>query len=86
MNKITKHFISSLLIFICTIGSISTQAAEEKNICRDTGVAFIFFNGVNTTPSGANRAKEEFKRIHGEKSTNGDEIKYEILYLSLIHI
>jgi hypothetical protein len=79
VNKIIRKLIFVLLIFSFVL-SVSTQAETETNICRDTGVAFVFFNGVKTTPSGANRAKEEFKRIHGDKFTNGDEIRYEVLY------
>ena len=82
MNKIKQKFIFTLLIVSSTLSTLSapTQAATDTNICRDTGVAFVFFNGVQTTPSGANRAKEEFKRIHGDKSASGDEIRYEVLY------
>lgn len=58
----------------------SAQETTDGNICRNTDVVVAFFNGVNTTPSGANRAKEELKRIHGKKSVAGDSIQYEVFY------
>jgi len=83
VNNIIKKTIShTTTIFLIVYGlvSIPVHAQDEVNICRETGVALVFFNGVNTTPSGANRAREELKRIHGEQSENGDEIRYEVLY------
>lgn len=76
----SKIFIKkSMFLFLIVLFNIS-GAYAETNICRDTGIAFVFFNGVNTTPLGASRAKEELKRIHGKKSSDGDEIRYEVLY------
>ena len=43
-------------------------------------MVFAFFNGVQTTAFKADIAKEEFKRLHGEVSPSGDEIRYEVLY------
>ena len=83
MNKIFKTntpYISTVLLLLSALASISAHAQEEENICRTPGVALVYFNGVNTTPSGANRAKEELKRIYGEQSESGDIIRYEILY------
>ena len=83
VNKIIRYisslsiglFLSSVLTF-----TASAQVTTEGDICRNTDVVVAFFNGVNTTPSGANRAKEELKRIHGEKSVTGDSIQYEVFY------
>ena len=83
VNKIIQYissfsiglFLSSVLTF-----TASAQVTTEGDICRNTDVVVAFFNGVNTTPSGANRAKEELKRIHGEKSVTGDSIQYEVFY------
>ncbi|MFT6908412.1 MAG: hypothetical protein ACJAS1_005113 [Oleiphilaceae bacterium] len=83
VSKFIKKIIShSSIVFLALSGliSVSVNAQEETSICRETGVALVLFNGVNTTPSGANRAKEELKRIHGEQSENGDNIRYEVLY------
>ncbi len=62
MNKIIQR-VSSFNVFIL-LGSIlaftaSAEVTTEGNICRNTDVIVDFFNGVNTTPSGANSAKEE---------------------------
>ncbi|CAH7155975.1 conserved exported hypothetical protein [Vibrio chagasii] len=83
VNKIIRYisplsiglFLSSVLTF-----TASAQVTTEGDICRNTDMVVAFFNGVNTTPSGANRAKEELKRIHGEKSVTGDSIQYEVFY------
>lgn len=83
VNKIFQRTILAIFIFLLVLSYVTiafSQTADETDICKDTGVAFVFFNGVQTTPEGADRAKEEFKRIHGEKSAKGDEIRYEVLY------
>lgn len=82
VNNLVKRFSCSLLVSIFFISGVasSAQAASETNLCRDTGVAFAFFNGVQTTKPQAEIAKQELKRIHGEQSAQGDAIKYEVLY------
>lgn len=40
----------------------------------------MFFNGVHTTPSSANRSIEVLRKIHGETSESGDRIRYEVLF------
>lgn len=83
MNKFIQN-IPFLKVFIL-LGTMlaftaSAELTTEENVCRDVDVVVAFFNGVNTTPSGANRAKEELKRIHGKRSSAGDVIQYEVLY------
>lgn len=78
------QWISFLKVFIL-LGSIFAftafaEVTSDGNICRNTGVVVAFFNGVNTTPLEADRAKEELERIHGKKSSAGDVIQYEVLY------
>ena len=82
VNNLVKRFSCSLLVSIFFISGVasSAQAASETTLCRDTGVAFAFFNGVQTTKPQAEIAKQELKRIHGEQSAQGDAIKYEVLY------
>ena len=82
VNNFVKEFSCSLfaLIFFIFGFASSAYAATETNLCRDTGVAFVFFNGVQTTKPQAEIAKQELKRIHGEQSAQGDAIKYEVLY------
>jgi len=82
VNNLIKRFSCLLLAFTFFISGVvnSAQAATVTNLCRDTGVAFAFLNGVQTTYPQAEIAKQEFKRIHGVRSAQGDEIKYEVLY------
>lgn len=68
----------SVLLIACFVGS--AQVASAANLCRDTGVVFAVFNGVMTTKYQADLAKKHLKLIHGNKSAQGDEIKYEVLY------
>lgn len=56
------------------------QSAAGTDLCRATGVAFVFFNGVQTTRAQADVANAEFRRIHGTTSPKGDPIRYEVLY------
>jgi len=58
--------------------STATLAEEGgADLCSDPGVAFVFFNGVQTTPEDENDAKAEFHRLFGETSPAGETIKYE---------
>ena len=43
-------------------------------------VAFIFFNGVQTTLFKAQFAKDEFERLHGTTNQAGETIDYETFY------
>lgn len=51
VNNLVKRFSCSLLVSIFFISGVasSAQAASETKLCRDTGVAFAFFNGAQTT-------------------------------------
>ena len=77
VNNIFKRSSCSLLALIFFISGVANpaQAATETNLCGDKGVAFVFFNGVQTTRDQAYYAIQELKRIHGERSTNGDAIR-----------
>lgn len=78
VNNLVKKFSCSLLVSIFFISGVasSAQAASETKLCRDTGVAFAFFNGVQTTKPQAEIAKQELKRIHGEQSAQGDGLAF----------
>lgn len=75
-NSIYKK-VSVILIAMLTVSSVK---GAENSLCTDSGVSFVFFNGVNTTGAVAERAKQELKYIHGSTTTSGDKIKYEVLY------
>jgi hypothetical protein len=70
-----------LLSFALALSSPMTFAEEgSSDLCSDPGIAFAFFNGVQTTPVDAQQAKNEFIRLFGETSPAGETIKYEVLY------
>lgn len=70
-----------LLSFALALSSPMTFAEEgSSDLCSDPGIAFAFFNGVQTTPIDAQHAKNEFIRLFGETSPAGETIKYEVLY------
>ena len=83
MNKSIKKLVCLLqasVLLALPFASPAQAASQDAGLCRQTGVTFAFFNGVLTTKSQAEIAKQEHKRIHGNQSPNGDEIKYETLY------
>ena len=83
MNKLLRQWAAAGLaltwLATATVPAIA-QTATDTNLCRDTGVAFVFFNGVQTTPEEADTAKEELRRLYGDRSAQGDLIRYEVLY------
>lgn len=74
INKKSLSLISYILVII--IASLS-QIVYANNC--GSNIRFAFFNGVQTTPSEANRALEEFKRLHGENFLS-TKITYSVLY------
>ena len=83
VNKSIKKLVCLLqasVLLALPFASPAQTASQDASLCRQTGVTFAFFNGVLTTKSQAEIAKQELKRIHGNQSPNGDEIKYETLY------
>lgn len=83
VNKILKKCtcIALSFIFVSTPLTGGAQVVNpDTNLCRETGIEFAFLNGVQTTKPQADRALQEFKRIHGQSAPGGDQIKYETLY------
>lgn len=78
MNKQLERLLYITLALLLTLGNV--QRALATDLCTDQGVAFIFFNGVQTTPDEADTALQEFKRLHGTTSPTGDKILYEYMY------
>ncbi|MCM0612978.1 hypothetical protein KFJ24_10895 [Marinobacter sediminum] len=73
-------FTVSLLISLTTPLQAFAQSVEPRNLCRDSGIIFAFFNGVQTTIGEASRAMNEFRRIHGDERADGENIRYEVMY------
>ena len=83
VSKQTRKFVSfvlSALIIASTPFQAFAQSQESPNFCRDSGIIFAFFNGVQTTIGEANRALNEFRRIHGNERADGENIRYEVMY------
>jgi len=82
VNKKTRTFsrlLACALIAATPLHALS-QEAQNGDLCRDSGIVFSFFNGVQTTPAGAARALNAFQSIHGQTNGRGDNIRYEVLY------
>ncbi|KAA1176101.1 hypothetical protein FWJ25_02925 [Marinobacter salinexigens] len=83
MSKQTRKFVSvvlsALVIFFTPFQAVA-QSLEARNLCRESGIIFAFFNGVQTTVGEANRALNEFRRIHGDERGDGENIRYEVMY------
>lgn len=82
MNKSIRRFVSGVVsvAMLWTGLAVPAWAQVDTNVCRDTGAVFAFFNGVQTTAMQASVAKEEFKRIHGDRDPSGEEMRYEVMY------
>lgn len=83
MNNPLKNILSGSLLAAFALAfnpTLHAQMPPEDNLCTDTGIAFVFFNGVQTTVREANRANGELARIHGYANDEGDEIAYEVAY------
>jgi hypothetical protein len=81
VNKSSKmHAIIGLLLAYSFVTSAASTAIGQTNICRNTNVAFVFFNGIWTTASEADLALFEFRKLHGEMTSRGEGIRYEKLY------
>jgi len=81
-SSLKKVLAGSLLTALAlTINpALHAQTPSEENVCTDTGIAFVFFNGVQTTVREANRANDELARLHGYENDDGEEIAYEVAY------
>lgn len=80
-NSLKKVLAGSLLtaLALATAPALQAQTAPD-DLCTDTGIAFVFFNGVQTNVREANRANSELARLHGYENDDGEEIAYEVAY------
>jgi len=83
VNKTIRKLLSaSVALCIALTAPLQAmgQTSSATELCN-ADVAFFFFNGVQTTPDGADVALAELRRIHGTSATaTGDRIRYEKLY------
>lgn len=82
MSKQTRTFVYLFLSTVIALAPLPAlaQSAKPRNLCRDSGIIFAFFNGVQTTVGEAHRALNEFRRIHGDERGDGENIRYEVMY------
>ena len=83
MNNPLRQILAGSLLTALTVAltpALHAQTPAEDNFCSDTGIAFVFFNGVQTTVREANRANDELARLHGYENDDGEEIAYEVAY------
>jgi hypothetical protein len=60
--------------------SLYAQATSETNLCNNSKIVIVFFNGIKNTRDDARDSLDNLKAFFGEKDENGEEIKYELLY------
>lgn len=70
----------SLCVALCIPIQAIAQSSPSTSLCRQTGIVFEFFNGVQTTRAQAGFVRDEFKRLHGTTTPTGDIIQYEVFY------
>ncbi len=86
MNNIIKQVSYTLSFFILLTFSVISNANVAETYrdndvrCAPSGVGFGFFNGVNTTDEEADEALRKFQHKYGDKTPNGETIKYELFY------
>lgn len=81
MNRQLKSlaYLTVVLVGFSTV-NVNAQSLPDNNICRVTGVTLFYLNGVQTTPSQANREQLALRRIHGDATEAEEQIQYEVLY------
>lgn len=82
MTKALHDLIGKILCAVMAFSGIppALGAEDDANLCIEAGTVFAFFNGVRTTKASAEVSLQEFRRLHGDTTTAGDRIKYEVLY------
>lgn len=79
MSKLLQRFTAALIIFSILLAPVAAQTTTG-GLCTPSGVAFGFFNGVETTSIQAKRNLQEFKIMHGVTTAQGERIKYHVFY------
>lgn len=82
MNKLVRKFLcGALSIGVLLSGATATAAtADADSLCRPSGSAILFFNGVQTTPETAEVALRELQASYGNTTPTGDSIRYDLFY------
>lgn len=72
--------LAAALLQAAAMAMPAAAQTADANLCSTRGVAFGFFNGVQTTPDGADVALAELRLIHGTETADGEPIRYEKFY------
>ncbi len=82
MNKrLLTYALGAIMALIATHTHANTIAPAD-NLCRNDGIVFGYFNGVQTTNSTARAALRELKYRYQTQTSTGEAIRYELLYNS----
>lgn len=57
-----------------------SQSINNLKSCNINGISINYFNGVDTTQPVARESMNEIAKIYGFNATNGQEIKYSLMY------
>lgn len=79
MNKFVKYIGSWFLCLLILLQSAPLHA-QTNSLCVQEGTVLAFFNGVLTTERNAQDLLNYLQSIHGDKSKNGEGIRYELMY------
>lgn len=80
MNKFIRKLIASIAAAVILFTG-TTSAYAGINVCAPSGIAFAFFNGVQTTDAAASTALFVLKRLYGTTlPRTGETIRYEKFY------
>ena len=84
MNNFIYKWLTGFFIILVssyTLQAISIQERQvQVNLCKENGVVFGFFNGVNTSHKEAEKALGKLIKTFGERTSDGEKIKYELFY------
>lgn len=74
------HVLYLAVLTFAFVASPAVADSDSSNLCEKSGIIFGLFNGVQTTKEDAIRAVNELSLIHGETSSGGESVRYEVLY------
>lgn len=83
-NNLMRRAVACVMAAVVSLAGISPALAQTSpavsGSCQSGGVLFGFFNGVLTTPFGADDSLAKFRTRYAATSVRGDQIRYETFY------
>lgn len=77
-KRIVCSAVSSLLLLV-SFQNAYAQTSTGQSLCASPGFAFLYFNGVNTTPGEADKNLERLRLLYAT-SPSGEKVRFEKLY------